>query len=164
MKELVKPVSFVKPKKRRKQKKLVQEIRMLRELAWWFFRDRKCYFCKKRFIEEKLARSLKFGRRSHKPFKQKLTQHHRDEDRQHNEDDNLKWCHQSCHKAYHMKQLASKMKMWDVQTILNNAKTLDLAKTSISIRAVSKESAIRNAKRKGYHFTKVTTVTERKKS
>lgn len=152
--------SFVKPRRKRKMKKRESEIRLLREVAWWYFRHLCCFFCKKPFIEPKLARNLKFGHRSHKPFKFKLTVHHEDEDRNNNTDDNLKWGHSDCHKAHHIKKSNKTVKTWDITTRYKKRSMDGIHLTSI--RAATKESALRKAGRRGIQITKNTKIEERK--
>lgn len=85
---------------------------MNREIAWFFLRNRKCSLCKERFINEEIAKSLKFGHRIHKPISVIVTVHHKDENRDHNEDKNLQWVHRSCHKGHHLNDNRKKVKSW----------------------------------------------------
>lgn len=89
------------------------EIRMLREIAWFFLRNRKCAICKQRFVPEDEAIGLKFGHRKHPPLKIRVTAHHKDEDRENNVDKNLDWVHRRCHKGHHLNQARKKVLSWD---------------------------------------------------
>lgn len=95
------------------RRSFLSEVRMLREIAWFFLRHRKCAICKQRFIPEDEAVLIKFGHRKHPPIKIRVTVHHDDEDRENNTDKNLKWVHRSCHKGHHLNDARKKVKSWD---------------------------------------------------
>lgn len=79
------------------------ELRMLREMIWYFGIKIKCFFCKEPLLSMK-KRKAQFGARDHPPVKEKLAIHHEDEDRENNDPSNLKPCHSTCHKRHHAKK------------------------------------------------------------
>lgn len=80
-----------------------RELRMLREVGWFFLSDKVCCFCGRPLISLE-GFTLTFGHRRHMPIHALLTLHHEDEDRSNNDKTNLSWAHTSCHKSHHMKQ------------------------------------------------------------
>jgi hypothetical protein len=76
------------------------EFQMLREVAWFFLPVTKCFFCPKMLIDEPPEGST-FGHRRHPSIEGKITFHHKDRDRNHNERENLAPAHSDCHRRYH---------------------------------------------------------------
>lgn len=75
------------------------EKQMLREFTWFWARILKCVFCKKPLIPD--PGNLSWGHRRHLKIRAELVNHHRDHNRQNNNDGNMGWAHQECHNAYH---------------------------------------------------------------
>jgi hypothetical protein len=77
------------------------ELQMLREFAHFYLPRLLCYFCQKPLMEKQVET---FGHRRHPKVRARITLHHIDEDRQHNDWINLSWAHSACHRRFH-KQL-----------------------------------------------------------
>jgi len=82
------------------------ELQMLREIAWFYLHDKKCYFCNGYLIDSPKRiglpiEGLTFGHRHHQRFPQDITLHHIDENRENNKPDNVVLCHDSCHRSHH---------------------------------------------------------------
>lgn len=159
-------------KRRRVKKSFSSEVRLLREIAWWAIRYLRCYFCDEVFIPVKKATKLTFGHRHHKPFKLKLTLHHRDGDHDENKHDNLRWSHSTCHKRHHIKEVHEKVKTFDVlvydefDVLVYDERPKSKKKKAfigkITIRARSMASARRKAIRKGLTVQKISLRKEKK--
>ena len=135
------------------RKGLATEIRMLREIAWFFLRNKKCVFCKKRFIPEDEAVQIKFGHRKHPPLKIRVTAHHDDEDRENNTDKNIKWAHRSCHKTHHLNDARKKVKSWDC--VVFSTKRLVQRRKKKVIRAGTKRRALIIAQQKNLYVVSI---------
>jgi hypothetical protein len=80
------------------------EKQMLREFFLLNAPRTLCRFCHKPIYPPELTQNLTFGhRRQTKIHFANFTVHHEDENRENNQDSNLKNSHSNCHKVYHIK-------------------------------------------------------------
>ena len=85
------------------------ELQQLREVAWFYLHNKKCYFCQGYLIDspKRLGspiEGLTFGHRHHTRFPQDITFHHIDENRDNNKPENVVPCHDSCHRSHHTRK------------------------------------------------------------
>lgn len=81
-------------------KKARSELRLLREIGWFFLANATCYFCRHSLLPK--GEHPTFGHRRHKALSIKLTFHHLNGDRNDNRPYmNVVPCHRLCHIRYH---------------------------------------------------------------
>jgi hypothetical protein len=87
-----------------------KEMNKARELLWWFLTVRKptnrCYFCKGILLTEEQQDMMRdgfvrFGNATAPPLDLGITLHHKDENHDNNNPNNLAPSHDGCHKRHH---------------------------------------------------------------
>lgn len=124
------------------------ELRMLREVVHYFGRRTKCFFCHQPLLE---APSASFGHRDHAPIRTRLCIHHVDEDRENNQDSNLKPAHSRCHKRFHARKQTREGNKFKGETM----KTKKGSEEKLAKKSTKKVEAKKSNKKSGPAVGKV---------
>jgi hypothetical protein len=89
-----------------------REIRKLREMVWWAYRDVHCCFCHEPLLSQndddtddednEIVNAYGDGDGEASPMNLDVTLHHRNGNHEDNRRKNQAWSHRRCHKAHHL--------------------------------------------------------------